>query len=689
MDAAQRPRFWPFFLAGGLAAVAMLGKMTSLAVCGAALAAVWQARGHRLRSVLAFSLGLTAVWVLAVGAARWTGVWDSGSNALLHFNALYGSASDWAGRLKEGHKLLDKLIHSPLVLGMLGLILLGAAGIARKEIPSRGPAWVLAGGALMELGLSCLAGNSYLHYLIALIPLLGAVAGVALCAFAPGMALLDAWATRWGAFALAALLCWLTLHGADAALRPYNAGDQTAYATHCVLRQVQPGRPGWVWGAEAGTYVGTGRRAPNRFVYAYPLFARGYLTEAEGRDYLASLMAAQPALLVDASGHTNFMPSLADGDPLWRRGGSPVDRSLYAPWSGMSSLREWVRQEYHRVGVISPEGWGLYARREATRSEALPVSRPIVWVKDPRSPVLGPGMGTCFDACLQKEAGGVRMWFSWRDRGCVATARSADGVLWNEVRECVGPDLLSGWERIANRPTVLRTRVGYQMWYTGQYGLVGVEERFWPSLLARWRHDFAYHGLQSAIGHATSRDGVAWRREEGEGPVLAPKQSWEKRSVMCPEVLEDPLSGGYRMWYSGGELNEPDAIGYATSQDGAQWTRLPRPVFSSAGGEAWERRKVTACQVMILDGWHYMFYIGFDVAGRAAIGLARSRNGISGWQRYPGNPILSPTPGGFDADGAYKPYVLRFKGRWMLWYNGRRGRVEQIGLASCDGKRFW
>ena len=51
-------------------------------------------------------------------------------------------------------------------------------------------------------------------------------------------------------------------------------------------------------------------------------------------------------------------------------------------------------------------------------------------------------------------------------------------------------------------------------------------------------------------------------------PVLSADQPWEKVAVMCPHVLYDDEARLYRMWYSGGEQYEPDAIGYATSKDG-------------------------------------------------------------------------------------------------------------------------
>ena len=49
---------------------------------------------------------------------------------------------------------------------------------------------------------------------------------------------------------------------------------------------------------------------------------------------------------------------------------------------------------------------------------------------------------------------------------------------------------------------------------------------------------------------------------------------------MCPDVVWDGDSHQYRMWYSGGEQNEPNAIGYATSPDGLTWTKhADNPIF--------------------------------------------------------------------------------------------------------------
>ena len=57
-------------------------------------------------------------------------------------------------------------------------------------------------------------------------------------------------------------------------------------------------------------------------------------------------------------------------------------------------------------------------------------------------------------------------------------------------------------------------------------------------------------------------------------------------------------------------------------------------------------------------------------------------------QRHPKNPILSPTKDAWDHDGCSQPHAFFDENadRWMVWYNGRKGNVEQIGLATHEGE---
>jgi Glycosyl hydrolases family 43 len=283
------------------------------------------------------------------------------------------------------------------------------------------------------------------------------------------------------------------------------------------------------------------------------------------------------------------------------------------------------------------------------------------WIKSPANPVLGGDLGTCFDLTLLKEGETYRMWFSWRPRKSLALTESKDGIHWSQPQIVLGPNPATGWEEDINRPSVIRRADGYHLWYTGQ---------------ARGH---------SAIGYATSADGKSWTRRSSK-PVLAPDHRWEKVAVMCPHVLFDEGSGRYRMWYSGGEQGEPNAVGHAISRDGISWVKdAGNPVFRPDPALAWEKDRVTACQVLNVEGWFVMFYIGFRDVAHARIGLARSRDGLTGWQRHPANPIIRTGPGRWDHDAVYKPFALREANRWLLWYNGRRGGVEQIGLAIHDG----
>jgi predicted GH43/DUF377 family glycosyl hydrolase len=284
------------------------------------------------------------------------------------------------------------------------------------------------------------------------------------------------------------------------------------------------------------------------------------------------------------------------------------------------------------------------------------------WRKSPESPVLGGDLGTCFDVSLLKEGDTFRMWFSWRPRKSVALVESKDGIHWSKPEIVLGPNNKTDWESDINRPVVLRRGDTYHMWYTGQ---------------ARGH---------SWIGYATSPDGKTWTRQSDQ-PVLSPEKPWERAAVMCPHVMWDEQAKQYRMWYSGGEQYEPDAIGYATSLDGRKWTKHEgNPVFRGDPQWQWEKHKVTAAQIVRHGDWHVMFYIGFRDTDHAQIGVARSKDGISGWQRHPANPIIRPGQNRWDHDAVYKPYAILEAGRWLLWYNGRRGGVEQIGLAIHEGE---
>ena len=294
------------------------------------------------------------------------------------------------------------------------------------------------------------------------------------------------------------------------------------------------------------------------------------------------------------------------------------------------------------------------------------------WVKYEGNPVLGgPELGTCFDANVIAEGQApLNMYFSWRPRKSIALSRSQDGMSWTEPQIVLDCDSTSGWEDLVNRSTTIYWKGQYHMWYTGQVFPAGHAQ-----------------GI-SSIGYAVSDDGVNFRRVQRE-PVLKPEMQYEGCSVMCPYVMYDEERQVLRMWYSSGETYEPNVECYAESKDGIHWERSPlNPIFGKGGPGDWDCDRVGGQEVHRLpDGRFIMFYIGYSDIHTARIGAAVSPDGITRWHRLGANPLVEPTPGSWDANACYKPTVWhdRKNHRWMLWYNGRRGSNEFVGLVTHQG----
>jgi len=289
------------------------------------------------------------------------------------------------------------------------------------------------------------------------------------------------------------------------------------------------------------------------------------------------------------------------------------------------------------------------------------------WEKYAGNPVLGNAkLGTCFDVNVVTDGPApYTMYFSWRPKRAIALVRSTDARTWTQEPEiCLTTDPTSGWEDNLNRSCTVFKDGEWHMWYTGQ----------------------ANGG--SKIGYAKSKDGVHFTRVR-KAPVMVPEHAFEKLSVMNPYVRWDAARKVWRMWYAAGETYEPNVLCYAESPDGLTWTKWAgNPIFGHGARESWDRDRVGACEVHPLgDGRWAMFYIGYSDVDTARIGCAVSADGVTGWQRLPQNPIVSPDLNTWDSSACYKPSVVRDEAnkRWMLWYNGRNGFDEYVGCVIHEG----
>ena len=290
------------------------------------------------------------------------------------------------------------------------------------------------------------------------------------------------------------------------------------------------------------------------------------------------------------------------------------------------------------------------------------------WIKYENNPILGGVHGTIFDVSILKNSDGTYMMYnSWRTQKSIALSYSKDGFNWSSPIICFPFNNETGWEYDVNRPTIVKKDSIYHMWYTGQIGA-------------------GLSGGRSWIGHATSKDGKLWIREKKE-PVLCPELPWENVAVMSPHVIWDEEEQIFKMWYCGGEQIEPNAIGYATSKDGIVWEKYEgNPIFQGDKRNEWEQNRVGGCMVIKRENDYLMFYIGYKDMYYAQIGMARSKDGITNWERYEHNPIIFPGKG-WDMHATYKPYPIldAENNRWLLYYNGRSYDHEQIGMAIHEG----
>ena len=278
------------------------------------------------------------------------------------------------------------------------------------------------------------------------------------------------------------------------------------------------------------------------------------------------------------------------------------------------------------------------------------------WKKYGNTAVFGnPEIGTMFDPYVFQEDGVFHMVVSSRKTKSLLLVDSQDGACWEKIRVLLN-GRIGTWDENVNRGCLIICNGVHYLWYTGQTNGV------------------------ACIGLATSTDGENFSRV-GNAPVLKADLPIEGVSVMNPCVLWDEYESVFKMWYSAGETYEPDVICYAESSDGISWKKWGSPVLRKNKEHEWEKYKVGGCCVLKnTDGTYEIYYIGYQNLDVARICKAHSVDGKN-WLRDDNNLLLAPSANSWDSDAVYKPSVIKMKGKFYLWYNGRHAHEEYIGLA--------
>jgi hypothetical protein len=178
-----------------------------------------------------------------------------------------------------------------------------------------------------------------------------------------------------------------------------------------------------------------------------------------------------------------------------------------------------------------------------------------------------------------------------------------------------------------------------------------------------------------------------------DNPVLSvgPPGAWDGGAAFLPEVIT--RDGLYYLFYTGQEIPfaTPGGIGFATSTDGANWTKADCNPVLAADGSGFDALGV-AEPVVILDGDEWiMYYNGltaFNPSG-GSVGRATASDPCGPWTRTE-TPILSPgAPGDWDADFVTPSSVIPTDDGFVMYYSGSSNffsaDLETGRATSVDG----
>lgn len=272
--------------------------------------------------------------------------------------------------------------------------------------------------------------------------------------------------------------------------------------------------------------------------------------------------------------------------------------------------------------------------------------------------------------------------------GGVGIATSQDGFTWEK------------------RPDPVLTDPGASYATAGfvPYSVLVEEDGGWVMYFHAWnggRSAPALGGPDSVIGRATAPAAEGPWTLDAE-PMLR-GTGWASGGVALPSVIR--TADGYLMIFSGDAGSPEDsAIGAATSADGIAWTMQPEPVLSPAeDNTAWDGRIVGMGNVVSTPQGYVMVYAGIGRNTRTNdYGLAFSQDGLT-WERYDDNPVLrtADLPGGrslhtqrlFYVDGTYFLFFEAVGQRdselWLSVFEGELVTLLSISLADSGHRILW
>ncbi len=374
---SSRPLGYVFVIGITLAALFwlklnLIGVHLSIAVVAVVPMILSPDRRQALTWIIALLAGVMAVTLPLLGYFAWNGVLDEFVDAVFRYNFIY-VASSLEGKARSTLTGLQLLAQSGIAFtAMAGWIIGGLIFFSKpKQIGAHAPLLPVAlVGLPVELLLTSAAGRTYGHYYLTWLPIFAILTARLVfdfwSHFAPSettllqrkIELKSAWSV--------ALLIAIALPAQKETLNTvFTLLEADRPAAPLVVRRIwnytDEGDYLLMWGAETSYNFLADRRAPSRFVYQYPLYTCGYVTDAMIAEFLNGLAQHKP-LIIDTSSTNDYIPPLnADARQKWDGRAFAGDAGEGCELSPrMADVFAFVDTHYRVAEVTQSRQWVIY-----------------------------------------------------------------------------------------------------------------------------------------------------------------------------------------------------------------------------------------------------------------------------------------------------------------------------------------
>ena len=207
------------------------------------------------------------------------------------------------------------------------------------------------------------------------------------------------------------------------------------------------------------------------------------------------------------------------------------------------------------------------------------------------------------------------------------------------------------------------------------------------SFSGRPRYHMLYDGhnvIGHAKGYATSSDLNTWVEYDAgaphppnPNPILGTGYTGNAQCAWGDVIKAE---GVYYLYYSRG----PGQIYRAESTDLITWTDLQPITGGTFGSGAAILKEGDGITPIVVDGKYWMVYFLAFSPGSMYLASTDAAGDLVSWVPWVGNPLLTPTPGGWDQSGLWTPSFARLDDKYYIYYQGQGPTGWDTGFATAD-----